>query len=532
MAFRMNLTRGIGSTAILLVCSGLFISGAARADEKKTLKAVVHADLKILDPVWTSAWITLRYGYCVYDTLFALDSSYIPKPQMVDTYKVSADSRTYSFTLRPGLKWHDGQPVRPEDCIASLKRWMQRHPMGQKLGEFVQTLEPLDKLSFKMVLKEPYGIVLRTLAAPSAAPFIMPERVAKTPPNTQIKEHIGSGPFRFKADEWQPGHKTVFERNKDYIPRKEPADLLSGGKVVKIDRLEWLYIPDNNTTLSALTAGEIDYFEAPPLEYIQVLKKNPDIVVQNIDMLGVQGLIKPNHLHPPFNHPKARQALFYLVDQEEFMGAVAGDPELHLKYCGTFFMCGSENETPAGLEGLRKPNVEKAKQLFKEAGYKGEAIVVLQPTDRPQYNAATMVLIQQLRKAGVNVQPKAADWSTISSIRAKKDPPGKGGWHLFLTSHGNPDTATPVGNGWFNSRCERAQPGWPCDPTLMDLVDKWARATDKKEQRKILDAIQVRALETVPYVPYGQYFSPIAVRSNVRGVLKAGLPVYWNIEKR
>jgi peptide/nickel transport system substrate-binding protein len=214
------------------------------------------------------------------------------------------------------------------------------------------------------------------------------------------------------------------------------------------------------------------------------------------------------------------------------MGAVVGDPDLYLKYCGTFFMCGSENETSAGLEGLRGANIEKAKQLFKEAGYNGEPIVVLQPTDRPQYNAATMVLIQQLRKAGVNVQPLAADWSTIASIRAKKDPPSKGGWNLFITTHGEPETATPLGNGWFNSDCELANAGWACDPTLMGMVDKWARATDKKVQRKLLDDIQIRALETVPYVPYGQYFQPIAVRSNVRGVLKSGLPVYWNIEKR
>ncbi len=532
MAIRMNHTRVIGAALIILVCLSLLTRSAAGADDKRTLKAVVHADLKILDPVWTTAYITLRYGHVVYDSLFSLDSSYHPKPQMVDTYKVSADGRTYSFTLRPGLKFHDGQPVRPEDCIASLKRWMQRIPLGQELAQFVQAMEPLDKLSFKMVLKEPYGLVLRSLAAHGSATFIMPERVAKTPANTQIKEHIGSGPFRFKADEWKPGHKVVFERNRDYVPRKEPPDFMSGGKVAKVDRLEWLYIPDNNTTLSALIAGEIDYFEAPPLEYIQVLKKNADIVIQNIDMLGVQGLIKPNHLYPPFNNPKARQALFYLVDQQEFMAAVAGDPELYLKYCGAFFMCGSENETSAGLEGLGKPNLEKAKQLFKEAGYKGENIVVLQPTDRPQYNAATMVLIQQLRRAGLNVQPKAADWSTITSLRAKKDPPSKGGWNLFLTTHGSPETATPLGNVWFNSRCERSNPGWPCDPPLMDLVDKWARATDKKEQRKILDDIQIRAMETVPYVPYGQYFQPIAVRSNVRGVVKAGLPVYWNIEKR
>ena len=203
------------------------------------------------------------------------------------------------------------------------------------------------------------------------------------------------------------------------------------------------------------------------------------------------------------------------------MGAAVGDPDLYLKHCGAFFMCGSENETSAGLEGLRKPNLEKAKQLFKEAGYKGESIVVLQPTDRPQYNAATMVLIQQLRKAGLNVQPKAADWSTISSLRTKKDPPGKGGWHLFLTSHGGPEPATPVGNVWFNSRCERANPGWPCDPTLMDLVEKRAGPLTKKEQRKILDDIQIRAWRPYPMCPMAEYFQPVAVRSNVRGVLKA-----------
>ena len=187
----------------------------------------MHADLKILDPVWTTAYITMRYGYGVYDTLFALDSSYTPKPQMVDTYKISADGRTYSFTLRPGLKWHDGQPVRPEDCIASLKRWRQRDPLGQKLAEFVQTMEPLDKLSFKMILKEPYGLVLRTLGK-REPPLHDARAGGQELANVQIKEYIGSGPFRFKADEWQPGHKAVFERNKDYVPRKELPDFMSG----------------------------------------------------------------------------------------------------------------------------------------------------------------------------------------------------------------------------------------------------------------------------------------------------------------
>ncbi len=518
--------RRILLTIVLLLGT---LTGASASD--KTLRAVVHADLKILDPTWTTIYITNRYGYLVYDTLFSFDSKFQPKPQMVDTWTVSPDSLTYTFTLRPGLVFHDGQPVTAADCVASLKRWMVKVSSGQILGKFVASAEVVDPSTFRLILKEPFGLVLDMLGNPTTA-FMMPERIASKPLNEQITESIGSGPFKMLRDEWRPGNKAVFARHEGYVPRKEPADYLSGGKIAKVDRVEWLYIPDANTTLSALMAGEIDYFEAPPLDFIRLMKDNPDLTVLNIDKLGVQGLIRPNSLNPPFNSFKGRQALLSMIDQEEYMQAVVGDDSLYMKFCGAFFLCNSANETDIGSAPMRKPDFAKAKALLKEAGYNDEKMVVLMPTDRPQYAAAMTVLIAQLRKAGVNVDIQSADWSTISVRRAKREPVEQGGWNLFITTHGGPDVMTPATNTWFSSRCDAANVGWACDPELERLVGVWMRETDASKHKAEIEAIQARAFESLPYVPFGQFFQPIAFRKTLTGVLEAPLPVYWNIEKK
>ena len=241
--------------------AGLTLS--AHAD--KTLRAVMHSDLKILDPIWTTAYIVRNHGYMVYDTLFATDEKGEIKPQMVDKYDVSADKLTHTFTLRDGLLWHDGQPVTAEDCVASIKRWAAKDATGQKLMTFVDGLEVKDAKTFVIKLKEPTGLVLLGLGKPSSnVPFMMPKRVAETDPNTQISDFTGSGPFVFKRDEWKPGDKTVYVKFDKYKPRSEPASGLAGGKVVKVDRVEWRAISDHQQAVNALLAGEIDFIEAPP----------------------------------------------------------------------------------------------------------------------------------------------------------------------------------------------------------------------------------------------------------------------------
>jgi peptide/nickel transport system substrate-binding protein len=507
------------------VVAALTVPGIAPAADK-TLRAVVHADLKIIDTNWTTAYITQRHGYVVYDTLFALDSKFVPQPQMVEKYQASSDGLTWDFTLRPGLKWHDKTDVTAADCVASLKRFMAKDVMGQKLADFTSSLEPVNAKTFRLTLKRPYGLVLDTFAKAQVPPYMMPARIAATPVDKQITDPTGSGPFIMKQDEWQPGHKVVYVKNPDYVPRSEPPDYLSGGKIAKIDRLEWLYIPDNNTALSALQAGEIDYFEAPPLDFMEPLQNNPDVTVLRIDLLGAQGIIRPNSAQPPFDNYKARQALLHLVNQDQTLRAVVGNEKFYMKFCGSFFMCGSANGTEVGSGGLKDFSIEKAKQLLKEGGYNGEKLVVILPTDRPQYNAATMVLIQNLRKAGVAVDAQAMDWSTALGRRAKKD-----GWNIVITTHGGPDTTIPIGNVWFNSRCEQANIGWACDPELEKLVDAWAAELDRDKRRALLDDVHRRAYESLPYVSWGQFFQPVAYRSSVKGVLVSGIPVYWNIEK-
>jgi peptide/nickel transport system substrate-binding protein len=527
---RKYLSRGL--RLLVLLCLFLLASTSQIFAAGGTLRFIPHADLKNIDPIWTTAYITRNHGYMIYDTLFSLDANLQPQPQMVDTWSVSPDGLTYTFTLRPGLKWHDGAPVRAADCVASIKRWGKRDGMGQKLMDFTKSLDVVDDRTFTLTLKEPYGLVLHSLAKISSnVPFMMPERVAKTDPFTQIKEKIGSGPFIFVEKEWVPGSKVVYVRNPDYIPRPEPASLAAGGKRVYVDRVEWIYIPDQATAQAALAAGEVDYFESPQTDLLPLLESNPDITVAIADPLGSQGWLRPNHLYPPFNNKKARQALLWMVNQEDYMRAVAGDPKFW-RTCPAYFVCGTPLETDAGSDALMTQDFAKAKQLLKEAGYDGRPVILMDPTDIPTLHNATLVTAQLLRKIGVNLQVQAMDWSTLTSRRAEKKPPEEGGWNLFHTSWIAPDVFNPVANIGISGGCkEKAWFGWPCDERLEKLRDAWSRTTDPAEQKRLATEIQRVAYDNVPYVITGQYFHARAYRKNIKGVIAAPVPFLWNISK-
>ncbi len=256
-----------------MVATAVMLSAPpALAQTQKVLKFIPQADLRILDPITTTAYITRNHGYMIYDTLFATDAKFQVQPQMVDKYELSNDKLTYTFTLRDGLKFHDGQPVRSADCIASIERWAKRDALGQKLAEVTDSWKAVNDKTFTLKLKRPFPLALDALAKPSSnVPFIMPERIAKTDASTNITEAIGSGPFKFVKEEWVPGSKVVYVKNTDYVPRKEPPSWAAGGKVVKVDRVEWIYIPDSATAAAALNAGEVDWWEQLPPDLIPVL---------------------------------------------------------------------------------------------------------------------------------------------------------------------------------------------------------------------------------------------------------------------
>src|SRR4030088_765155 len=329
---------------VSIITLSAFVLSAAPAPSSpahaKTITAVMHSDLRILDPGFTGAYITRDHGYMVYDTLLATDSSFKIQPQMAE-YKISDDKLTYTFTLRDGLKWHDGAPVTAEDCVASLKRWGKADGMGQKLMDFTASIEASDAKTITLKLKEPYSLVLESIGKPSSlVPFMMPKRMAETPAGQQIKEQIGSGPFKFVQAEFQPGVKAVYEKNTDYVPRKEPPSWTSGGKVAKVDRVEWITMADAQNAVNALLSGDIDFDETPPFDLLPVLAANKEVKVQTLDKLGLQTVGRMNFLLPPFDNVKVRRAAFMAMNQKDVLDALVGHPQYY-KICGAYFICGT-----------------------------------------------------------------------------------------------------------------------------------------------------------------------------------------------
>lgn len=515
-----------------------FVAGAlaaaaaprARAAAGTTLRFVPHADLAIVDPYASGAYITRNFGYMVYDTLFALDNKLKPQPQMVARWTVGNDGLTWEFTLRDGLAFHDGAPVRGADAAASIKRWGARNDSyGQSLLAAAQTIEATGDNSFRIALKTPFPVLdaLGTLTAPT--PFILPERLAKTDPYTRITEIVGSGPFKFVKAEWEPGHRVVYERNAAYVSRREPPLWTSGGKVVKVGRVEWLYIPDPVTALNALTGGEIDYWENVPNDYAPGLAKDPDIRMALYP--GNIGTVRFNQLYPPFDNVKMRQAVLAVVNQRDYMAAMAGDPG-NWRICPSVYACAWGQPDPPGGEALAGPrDLDTAKKLVAEAGYRGEKIVLLDPADIPQLHAEALVTNDVLKRLGLNIDLITAEWGTVVKRVNTKEPPDKGGWNVLVTSFAAHDMINPATNRMLRTNGGAAPPGWPTDKTLEDLRDQWFRAPDEASRTALARKIQERAFEIVPYIPTGEYRTRGAYRAAITGTFEAPFSLLWNLEK-
>jgi peptide/nickel transport system substrate-binding protein len=517
-----------------LLRAGLFCGALAsvapwmlQQAEAKTLTAVLEAEVATLDPHFTTAYVSRTFGYAVFDTLFGMDSKGEIRPQMVQDWTVSEDRLTWTFRLREGLTWHDGQPVIAADCVASIRRWGPRAALGRLLMAATESLEAVDAQTFTLRLKEPFGLVLDALGRPnSPGPFMLPERLARTPGDQRITEIVGSGPFMFRADRYRPGDRIVLERNPRYVPRAEPADFLAGGKTARVDELELRTMPDGATATAALQAGEVDYLQYVPFDLLPVLERNRRITVQGFEgMHAFQGYFRVNHAAKPFDDPEIRRVLWRLIDQTTVLTAL-GLPERYMRTgCRSFFMCGTPYETTAGGDIGANPSVEAARHALRRTRYAGEPIIVMQATDIDAPRVSSEVLADLLRRAGFNVELQAMDWGTLLARRARRE-----GWHLFGVHAFGFDLSSPLTHFYIVNNCNE-YPGWHCDPRLDPLLTAFARAGNEEERRRVADQISAVAYDLVPAVMWGQLAQPAAYRSNLRGVIPSAVPVFWNIEK-
>ncbi|TQF82551.1 ABC transporter substrate-binding protein [Elioraea sp. Yellowstone] len=517
---------------VLAVATACALAMPAAAQDK-VLRVVPHADLRTLDPVAVSVVITRMHGLMIYETLFAWDENLQPKPQMVERWSVSPDGLTWTFTLREGLKFHDGQPVTTADVAQSLRRWMARDTVGSRIGDALASLDIVDAKTFRMVLKRPFGLMEYALgSAVGQIPVIMREEDAKTDPARPITTAIGSGPFRFNRDRWMAGQVVVYDRNPDYVPRSEPASGLAGGRVVKVDRVEWRNIPDASTVAAAMQSGEIDIWEQPATDLIPVLARARTVTLDRLNTIGTQGMLRPNSLFPPFNDHRARLALAYMVDQADVMAAGFGD-ERWWRRCEAFFICGSVYGSEAGADDLRRPNIEKAKSLLAAAGYRGERIVFVTTNDIAPIGRMAEVVAAGMRQAGMNVDLQYNDWGTVITRQVNRNPPDQGGYNIFLTYASGATMFHPLTNIGTNMSCDgRNWAGWPCDEEAERIRRAFIDATDETTRRRLAEELQARLAVVQPYRVLGQADLPYARRNAVTGVLASPVMVFWNIEKR
>lgn len=501
--------------------------------EMTTIRFVPETEPTILDPVTSVAAVTQQHAYMIYDQLYGLDANGVPQPQMVESDTVDPSGRVHRLVLRAGLKFHDGTPVRAEDAMASIARWAQRDVVGTKLREMGLRMEILDERTFTIATNEPTPLVLAGLAkSASPALFVMRAEDAKAEPTRAVVTHIGSGPFRFVEAEYRAGDRLVYQRNADYLARPEPVSGYAGGKRVTVDRVEFRIIPDPATAAAALTTGEVDIYDAPPLDLVPSLRRQTSIQVRPLDRGGIMGVLRPNHLHPPFDDVRARQALLIATDQTEFMPAVGGDEPGGWRQCYSFLGCGTSNPAENGMESYRRPDMVKAKELLAASGYQNQPVLLLNPTDNLVIGPLTEIAAQRLRAAGFNMQVVSTDWATLLQRRAKMDTAAEGGWDLFLTWAYDFDIHSPATNFLLSGACKAAWFGWPCDPNMETLRNLWAGELEPARQRAIYEQIQAHAAETVPYVPLGEFLKQVAYRKTLTGLVDVPITVFWNVSKQ
>jgi peptide/nickel transport system substrate-binding protein len=503
-----------------------------RAAGQSVLTFIPQSDLPSLDPVWTTADVTRNHAHLVFDSLYGLDDNYQPHPQMVQGHTVSGDGLQWDLMLRPGLKFHDNTPVLARDCVASIQRWSKRDVFGAVLAAHTDAVTAESDTVIRFRLKKPFPLLPSALAVTNNMCAMMPERLAKTDPFQQVTEMVGSGPFRFVANERVTGSRVVYEKFASYVPRPEGvAQGTSGPKTVHFDRIVWTVVPDPSTSSSALMAGEVDWWEQPQLDLVPQLKQDKSVTVTVKDHTGEIGCLRFNELYPPFNNPQIRRIVAEAVDQAMFMEAVAGaTPEL-IKTGVGIFVPGTPMASDIGVDmmkGLKDPAA--IKKELEAAGYKGERIVVLAASNYPTITAIATVGGDMLKRMGFNVDYQSMDWGSVVQRRASREPIDKGGWNIYFTFLGGTGNVIPASHIAIRASGLDAWFGWPNIPSLEALRRSWFDAPDLAAQKAICEKIQEEFWKGPTYVPLGMYFQPTAFKSNLKDIPE-GIPQFYRVQR-
>ncbi|MGE0093085.1 MAG: ABC transporter substrate-binding protein [Alphaproteobacteria bacterium] len=524
---RRNFLKLMGAGAAVAGMRPMYVS----AQSGKTLRYIASSDLAILDPVASTAYSTRNHAFMVYDTLYGLDSSFKPSPQMLEGHEVDKDGKSWTLKLRDGLFWHDGEKVLARDCVASIERWGKKDVLGSALMASTDKLSATDDRTIQFKLKKPFPLLPDALAK-VASPIcvMMPERLAKTDPGQAVTEVVGSGPFRYIQDARVPGALNVYRKFDKYKPRSDgKSDWTAGPKVVYFDEVRWTTITDIATATAALQNGEQDWLEIVNADMLTLVRKAKGVTTKVLDVSGEMTMLQINHLQPPFNNVAIRRAFWGAINQKELMQAVVGANDSLYQVPLGYFAPNSPMANNAGIEVLAKPSdLNKVKADLASAGYKGEKVVLIVAAENPTYKALGDVLADTMRKVGMNVDYVATDLATLFARRKSKDSSDQGGWSAFVTAWGGLDWLNPAVHVTLRSNGPDAYAGWADIPKIVQLRERWFDAPDVAAQKKICEEIQAAAFESVPFYPLGKYLKSTAYRDNITNV-GSGFPMFWGV---
>ncbi len=518
----------------LLAATAALAAPALAADPRdRVLRFIPQADVTILDPLATTAYPTRNHGYMCWDTLYGIDSQFRPQPQLAEGHLVEDDGKRWTFTLRDGPTFHDGEKVRAQDAVASIERWMPKDTHGQTLRARLDQIRALDDRRFEIRLKRPFGLLLDALGKASSYPcFVYPERFARQDPAKPFTEVVGSGPYRFVADERVSGAQVVYRKFDAYRPTPVGTpDMVAGPKLAQFERVEWKVIPDPATAAAAMQAGEMDWWEVVDPDLNRLVRRAKNVTVDRIDAGGTYASLRFNQLHPPFADAAIRRALYAILDQADFMQAVAGDVRDMWTAGIGYFPQASPLASDAGMAALTGPrDPARAKAAIAAAGLGGTKVVALHATDVSNQKALMTVGVDMLQRAGFAVEDATSDWGTLLQRRANRKPPTEGGWDALVVLLSGTELMTPAGHLLLRGNGADAWFGWPSSPTLETLRDSWFDAPDLAEQKRIAREIQLQAFQDVPYIPLGQYFTDSAYQKGLVDI-RRGIPLPLNVRR-
>lgn len=478
------------------------------------LKAGMIGEPPSLDLHWTTAVITQQITWHVYETLYTYDRNFQPVPLLAEGHTTADGGRRYTITLRKGVKFHNGKEMTAADVVPSLQRWGKISSAGKALWQSVEAIEAKDPHTVVIHLKQPSGSLLFGLGRPNNAAAIYPKEVIAAAADGQIKEYIGTGPYRFV--EHKPDRHVRLARYQDYAARSEPPDGYGGKRTAYFDEIHFIPVPDVAVRLAGVETGEYHFVHQVKQDQYERVKASPALAASIAKPYGWMTAV-PNHKQGPMANRAIRQALLAALDLEPIMTAGVGDKSFYRLSGALFYPEQPAWHSQAGVTGFNQRNKDRARQLLQQAGYKGEPIRWITTKEYEwMYNTA-LVASKQMEEAGFKLDLQVLDWATLVQRRNKPEL-----WDLFSTGFGfdpDPALATPLQCNW---------PGWWCHEEKERLVGEMMRETDPKKRKAMIERVQAIFYEDVGRIKLGDYFPLDIVRKEVRGFQSGPFLYFWN----